>query len=70
MKKIGIILFTAALAAHAAAISASAEEASVKVYVTIGSAGKAVVASETVTVKDRDNDGKLTIDEALYAAHE
>ena len=70
MKKIGIILFTAALAAHVAAISASAEDATAKVFVTIGSAGKTVVAAEEVTVKDRDSDGKLTIDEALYAAHE
>ena len=70
MKKTGIILCTAALAFQAVAISASAEEASAKVYVTIGNAGKAVGAAEAVTVKDRDNDGKLTIDEALYAAHE
>lgn len=70
MKKIGIILCTAALAVQAAAISASAEEASAKVYVTIGNAGKTVVAAEAVTVKDLDSDGKLTIDEALYAAHE
>ena len=72
MKKIGIILCTAALAVQGAVISASAEGAAAdaKVRVTIGNEGKTVVAAEEVTVKDLDSDGKLTIDEALYAAHE
>ena len=70
MKKLGIILFTAALAAQAAVCTAAAEESSVKVRVTIGNAGELVLPCEEITVYDRDGDGKYTIDEALYAAHE
>ena len=44
---------------------------SIQVLVTISDGeGKLVMAQEPVTVTDRDNDGKFTIDEALYAAHE
>ncbi len=40
------------------------------VYVTIANKGSLVAVQEAVTVKDNNSDGVLTIDEALYAAHE
>lgn len=40
-----------------------------KLYVTISSEGNIVMAREEVIVKDINNDGKLDIDETLYAAH-
>ena len=54
-------------------ISAFAEgtEASAKVYVTISNGeGKLVLTQEEITVTDRNDDGSLTIDEALFATHE
>lgn len=42
----------------------------VGVYVTIACKGDVTVAQKKVTVTDRDGDGKYTVDEALYAAHE
>lgn len=51
---------------------AIAEEAdSVTVYVTISDGtGKLVMSQEAVTVTDSDADGALTINDALFAAHE
>ncbi len=40
------------------------------VYVTIANKGSLVAVQEAITVKDNNSDGVLTIDEALYAAHE
>lgn len=54
-------------------ISAFAEgtEATAKVYVTISDGtGKLVLTQEEITVTDKNNDGTLTIDEALFATHE
>lgn len=54
-------------------ISAFAEGtgASAKVYVTIADGdGKLVLTQEEITVTDRNDDGILTIDEALFATHE
>ena len=49
---------------------------SAKITVTVNNKGViaktksgAAMADKTVTVTDRDKDGKLTVDEALYAAH-
>lgn len=42
----------------------------VEISVTISNKGTLVMAQETVTVIDRNEDGKLDVDEALYAAHE
>ena len=46
------------------------EAVSGNVYVTISDAGNIVMAQREVTVIDRNADGKLDVDEALYAAHE
>lgn len=44
---------------------------SAEVFITIADEnGKLALAQEKITVTDRDNDGKFTVDEALYAAHE
>ena len=53
-------------------ISASAEEVTeAEVYVTIADEnGELALTQEKVTVTDIDNDGVLTINDALYAAHE
>ncbi len=43
----------------------------VNVYVTIADAnGKLVLVQEEISVTDVDNDGKITINDALYVAHE
>lgn len=70
MKKLGIILLTAAAAVQAAAFSAAAEDGQISVRVTIGKEGTLVLPCETVTVKDYDSDGSYTIDEVLKATHE
>lgn len=49
----------------------AAENTDPVVYVTISDGdGKLVLVREKITVKDSDNDGKLTITDALYCAHE
>lgn len=68
MKKTLCIIVAAVVALCAMGISAAAE-ASAEVYVTIANGGLEI-ANDKVTVKDLDGDGKLTIDEALFAAHE
>lgn len=63
-----LLLGTFALPAFASAEPAAA---TADVYVTIADGeGKLALTQEKITVTDRDNDGKLSIDEALYAAHE
>ncbi len=49
----------------------AAEGKSVSVYVTIADKnGKLALTQEKITVTDVDNDGVLSINDALYAAHE
>ena len=68
MKKTLCIIVAAVVALCAMGISAVAETG-LKVYVTIAN-GELKIANDEVTVKDLNGDGKFTIDEALYAAHE
>lgn len=71
MKKVLTALLVSALAAGTIGITASAESATEDVYVTIADAeGNLALIQEKVTVNDLDEDGVLTVDEALYAAHE
>lgn len=51
-------------------ISAFAASDSVTVYVSISDKGSLAVAQKEVTVTDIDSDGALTVNDALYAAHE
>lgn len=69
MKKLTTIFLTLALCLGMLAVPAAAAD-SVDVYVTISSAGTLVAAREQVTVTDADGDGALTINDALYCAHE
>ena len=74
MKKLFAVLtaiatMTAMVSAHT--VFSSAEEASAEVYVTISDEnGSLVLTQEPTVVTDIDGDGVLTINDALYAAHE
>lgn len=50
-------------------VSVPADAAAATVYVTISDKGNLVMARKAVTVTDLNGDGKLDVDEALYAAH-
>lgn len=70
MKKLLAVLVAAALVLSAGAVFAGAAETA-DVYVTISDKdGKLAVAAEKITVKDIDGDNALTVNDALYAAHE
>lgn len=72
MKKWIVMVMTVLLMLPAAGLSASALTAdSAEVYITISdSLGRLVLVQEKTKVTDVDNDGKLTVNDALYAAHE
>lgn len=72
MKKIIFLLTAMLLVSSGVSLSALAENAdSVKVYVTISDdSGKLVLIQEPVTVTDIDEDGAITLNDALYLAHE
>ena len=72
MKKIIPVLAAAIVSCSAAAMYASAEGAdNVNVTVTISDGSeKPVLIQQKVNVTDIDNDGKLTVNDALYITHE
>lgn len=70
MKTIVCTLLCLTLLFTVGAMPAVAEDATATVTVTIADAGSLAVAAETVEVTDSDNDGALTVSDALYAAHE
>lgn len=72
MKKILAVILTMLLLLGTTSFAAFATDgAQASVYVTIAdNDGKLALVQEKITVVDLDEDGKLTIDEALYAAHE
>lgn len=71
MKKFLSITLAALMLASILCLSVFAADASADVYVTIADKdGKLALVQEKITVSDKDGDGKLTIDEALFAAHE
>ena len=70
MKKITAVLLSMVLVLGMFGISAFAAGPSTQVYVTIAAGdGKLAIAQEAVAVTDIDNDGKITINDALYCAH-
>ena len=70
MKKIIPVLAAALISCSAVSVCASAEDA-VNVTVTISDGSPSpVLIQQKVNVKDIDNDGKLTVNDALYIAHE
>lgn len=69
-KMTGIMFAAAALAQFAlSAVTASAVD-TITVNVTISNAGTLTVPAKPVQVRDRNEDGKFDLDEALYAVHE
>lgn len=69
-KKIAVIMTMLTLVGSTNLTAFADETLSADVYVTISDQGTLAVAQEKITVTDMDNSGTLTIDEALYAAHE
>lgn len=69
MKKNLTAILTAAMITGAFTVTACAEEASANVFVTI-SDGTLKLTQEEITAKDLNSDGKINIDEALFAAHD
>ncbi len=71
MKKLITILTTLALIVGAMGVQVFAEETESSVSATVSiSDGTIVMAQKTVTVTDVDEDGAITINDALYLAHE
>ena len=72
MKKILSFITVLLITACGMCFTAFADDAdTADVFITIADEnGKLVLTQEKITVTDRDNDGKITVDEALYAAHE
>lgn len=72
MKKIITLTLALLLIFGCISIIAIADEVplSADIYVTVADKGNLVVTQEKITVTDKDNDGKLNIDEALFALHE
>ena len=70
MKRFTAIILAAVLVLSSAAINVSANTTE-NVFVTIADEnGKLALARVAVTVSDIDADGAITINDALYAAHE
>lgn len=69
MKKALSIILALALCVCMLVVPAAAESEA-NVYVTISSAGELAAAQEPISVTDIDSDGALTINDALYCAHE
>lgn len=71
MKKVLSMVMILILTLGICNVAVFAAEEAVTVYVTISDAnGDLVLTQEAITVTDIDDDGKLTINDALYAAHE
>ncbi len=69
MKKPLSVTLLVALLLSLLTLTVSAEGPTATVYVTVAN-GTLCLANEAITVTDCDNDGVLTIHDALYAAHE
>ena len=71
MKKIISLLLAVLIMTAAAPTAVGAEGSSpIEVYVTIADEGTVVMAQEKIAVSDVDGDGALTVNDALFAAHE
>lgn len=72
MKRFLAAAFALLLVLATLGVTAFAEDTvTADVYVTISDAnGKLVLAQEKITVRDVDGDGALTVNDALYCAHE
>ncbi len=70
MKKIISALLATLIFACCLGTTAFAADETATVYVSIAAKGELVASQVKVTVSDIDNDGALTVNDALYAAHE
>lgn len=70
MKKVFSFILTLLVIISCISITAFAENLSATVYVSVADKGTLVAAQVNVTVTDIDGDGTLTVNDALYAAHE
>lgn len=70
MKKLLSVMLAFLMITGCMSITSFAEKASATVYVSISSKGELVAAQTKVTVTDIDGDNALTVNDALYAAHE
>ncbi len=70
MKKRMVCLVLVAALLALTVLPVTAATASATVYVTVTNRGETVLAAKAVTVTDVDGDGALTVNDALYAAHE
>ena len=67
---LSIIVAAGALGMLWTTVCAEDEPGEISVFVTLSDKGTLKIAAESVTVRDIDGDKKLTINDALYAAHE
>lgn len=71
MKKITVLCITVIALFAVLIIPSFAANTQAEVYISISDAqGKLVMVQEKITVTDTDSDGKITLNDALYAAHE
>lgn len=71
MKKFTAIVLALIISLSFTGMFAFAADSSVTVFVTISDgAGKLVLTQKAVSVTDTDNDGALTVKDALYCAHQ
>ncbi len=70
MKKLFSVVLAFLMIMGCMSITSFADDASATVYVSISNKGQLVAAQAKVTVTDIDGDNALTVNDALYAAHE
>jgi hypothetical protein len=70
MKKFISILLAVMMIFGTSVFAFAADSSSINAYVTISDRGSLVVSVESITVTDIDKDGKFTINDVLYCAHE
>lgn len=70
LRTLSALLLTLLLVGMLGVTAMAESEASANVTVTIADEGTLVMTQETVSVTDVDGDGALTVNDALYAAHE
>ncbi|MBE6884837.1 MAG: hypothetical protein E7487_09560 [Ruminococcaceae bacterium] len=69
LKKVTAVLAAALMMVTGCVTALAAESTEVTVTI-VGENGEIVMAAETISVTDADEDGALTINDALYLAHE
>lgn len=70
MKKLFSAMLALLMILGCMSITAFADDVSATVYVSIANKGQLVASQTKVTVTDIDGDNTLTVNDALYAAHE